>query len=64
MEQKLPLPLFTLETAKQKNQMAEDAWNSKIPKRYHWLIQLTVSGETRAVYQCSGRNWITPVPIP
>ncbi|MFT6502246.1 MAG: nuclear transport factor 2 (NTF2) superfamily protein [Crocinitomicaceae bacterium] len=29
MEQKLPLPPFTLETAKQKIQMAEDAWNSK-----------------------------------
>ena len=31
MEQKLPLPPFTLETAKQKIQMAEDAWNSKDP---------------------------------
>ena len=33
MEQKLPLPPFTLETAKQKVQMAEDAWNSKNPER-------------------------------
>ena len=33
MEQKLPLPPFTLETAKQKVQMAEDAWNSKDPER-------------------------------
>ena len=33
MEQKLPLPPFTLETAKQKIQMAEDAWNSKDPVR-------------------------------
>lgn len=31
MEQKHPLPPFTLETAKQKIQMAEDAWNSKDP---------------------------------
>ena len=31
MEQKLPLPPFTLETAKQKIQMAEDAWNSQDP---------------------------------
>ncbi len=31
MEQKLPLPPFTLETAKEKIQMAEDAWNSKDP---------------------------------
>ena len=28
-EQKLPLPPFTEETAKQKIQMAEDGWNSK-----------------------------------
>lgn len=33
MEQKLPLPPFTLETALQKVQMAEDAWNSKDPER-------------------------------
>ncbi|WP_394750205.1 nuclear transport factor 2 family protein [Spongiimicrobium salis] len=30
-EQKHPLPPFTEETAKQKIQMAEDAWNSKDP---------------------------------
>lgn len=29
MEQKFPLPPFTLETAKQKIQAAEDGWNSK-----------------------------------
>ncbi|MCU0416339.1 MAG: nuclear transport factor 2 family protein [Cytophagaceae bacterium] len=33
MDQKLPLPPFTLDTAKQKIQMAEDAWNSKDPVR-------------------------------
>ena len=31
MEQKHPLPPFTAETAKQKIQLAEDAWNSKDP---------------------------------
>lgn len=31
MEQKHPLPPFTKETAKQKIQMAENAWNSKDP---------------------------------
>jgi len=31
MEQKLPLPPFTKETAIQKIQMAEDAWNGKDP---------------------------------
>ncbi|UHO37584.1 nuclear transport factor 2 family protein [Chryseobacterium capnotolerans] len=33
MEQKHPLPPFTLETANQKIQMAEDAWNSKDPEK-------------------------------
>lgn len=33
IEQKPPLPPFTLETALQKVQMAEDAWNSKNPER-------------------------------
>src|SRR3954470_15976043 len=33
MEQKLPIPPFTLGTAKQKVQMAEDAWNSRDPER-------------------------------
>jgi len=32
MEQKHPLPPFTLETALQKVQLAEDAWNSKDPE--------------------------------
>ncbi|WP_203258465.1 nuclear transport factor 2 family protein [Hyunsoonleella ulvae] len=31
MEQKPPLPPFTEDTAKQKVQLAEDAWNSKDP---------------------------------
>ncbi|HQQ94249.1 MAG TPA: nuclear transport factor 2 family protein [Bacteroidia bacterium] len=33
MEQKAPLPPFNEESAKQKVQMAEDAWNSKDPER-------------------------------
>jgi uncharacterized protein len=33
MEQKLPLPPFTEETAKQKIQLAEDGWNSKDPNK-------------------------------
>lgn len=33
MEQRPPLPPFTYETAKQKVQLAEDAWNSKDPNR-------------------------------
>jgi len=33
MEPRPPLPPFTEETARQKIQMAEDAWNSKDPER-------------------------------
>ena len=33
MEQRLPLPPFTLETAQLKIQLAEDAWNSQDPVR-------------------------------
>lgn len=33
MEQRPPLPPFTYETAKQKVELAEDAWNSKDPNR-------------------------------
>lgn len=33
MEQKLPLPPFNLETATQKVQLAEDAWNTQDPVR-------------------------------
>ena len=33
MEQKPPFPPFTLETALQKVQLAEDAWNSQDPER-------------------------------
>lgn len=33
MEQRPPLPPFTEETAKQKIQAAEDAWNSRDPER-------------------------------
>ncbi|MBE8724384.1 DUF1348 family protein [Flavobacterium hungaricum] len=33
MEQKHPLPPFTLETALEKIQLAEDAWNSRDPER-------------------------------
>ena len=32
-EKRMPLPPFTVETAKQKIQMAEDAWNSQDPIR-------------------------------
>ena len=45
MEQKHPLPPFTLETAKQKIQMAEDAWNSKNPDKV--AMAYTIDSEWR-----------------
>ena len=33
MEKRYPIPPFTLETAKEKIQLAEDAWNSMDPER-------------------------------
>ncbi len=33
MEQKLPLPPFTMETALEKVQLAENAWNTKDPEK-------------------------------
>lgn len=45
MEQKQPLPPFSLETAKQKVQMAEDAWNTKNPEKVS--LAYTVDSEWR-----------------
>ncbi|MHB8208163.1 nuclear transport factor 2 family protein [Mucilaginibacter sp.] len=45
MEQKLPLPPFTFETATQKVQLAEDAWNSQDPHRI--ALAYTVDTEWR-----------------
>ncbi|MFV5689667.1 DUF1348 family protein [Flavobacterium sp. ZT3R25] len=45
MEQKLPLPPFNMETALQKVQLAEDAWNSKEPERI--ALAYTIDTEWR-----------------
>lgn len=45
MEQKPPFPPFNLETAKQKVQMAEDAWNTKNPEKV--ALAYTVDTEWR-----------------
>ncbi|MBB6128671.1 nuclear transport factor 2 family protein [Mucilaginibacter lappiensis] len=45
MEQKHPLPPFTFETATQKVQLAEDAWNSKDPERVS--LAYTIDSEWR-----------------
>jgi len=44
-EKRYPLPPFTLDTALQKVQMAEDAWNSKDPERV--CLAYTVDTEWR-----------------
>lgn len=45
MEQKLPLPPFTLETALEKVRLAEAAWNSRDPERL--CLAYTVDTEWR-----------------
>lgn len=45
MEQKFPLPPFNFETATQKVQLAEDAWNSQDPERVS--LAYTVNTEWR-----------------
>jgi nuclear transport factor 2 (NTF2) superfamily protein len=42
METKPPVPPFTLETARQKVQAAEDAWNSRDPER----VSLAYTGDS------------------
>lgn len=45
MEKRFPLPPFSLETAKQKIQLAEDAWNSQDPERVS--LAYTIDSEWR-----------------
>jgi uncharacterized protein len=57
MEQRHPLPPFTEETAKQKIQMAEDAWNSKDPVRVSKAYTIDSEWRNRNVF-LSGREEI------
>ncbi len=50
MEQRHPLPPFTLETAKQKIQLAEDAWNSKDPERVSKAYSIDSEWRNRNVF--------------
>ena len=45
MEKRFPIPPFTMETALQKVQAAEDAWNTRDPERV--LLAYTVDTEWR-----------------
>ncbi len=55
MEQKHPLPPFTLETAKQKIQAAEDAWNSKDPVKVSKAYTLDTEWRNRSEF-INGRD--------
>ncbi len=56
-EIKLPIPPFTLETAKQKIQLAEDGWNSQDPVKVSEAY--TIDSEWRNRYQfVNGREEI------
>ncbi|MBL4675306.1 MAG: nuclear transport factor 2 family protein [Mucilaginibacter sp.] len=57
MEQKLPLPPFNLETAKQKVQMAEDAWNTKDPEKVSKAYTLDSEWRNRSIF-LNGREAI------
>jgi len=49
-EKKYPLPPFTLETAKQKVQLAEDAWNSKDPERVSFAYTVDTEWRNRTEF--------------
>jgi nuclear transport factor 2 (NTF2) superfamily protein len=55
--QRLPLPPFTLETALQKVQMAEDAWNSKDPERVSQAYTLDTEWRNRTEF-INGREQV------
>ncbi|MEL6917679.1 MAG: nuclear transport factor 2 family protein [Bacteroidota bacterium] len=57
MEKKLPLPPFTLETAKQKIQMAENAWNSRDPEKVSKAYSLDSEWRNRSEF-INGRKQI------
>jgi uncharacterized protein len=50
MEKKYPLPPFTLETAKEKVQLAEDAWNSQDPARVSLAYTIDTEWRNRSTF--------------
>ena len=45
-----PLPPFTLETARQKARLAEDAWNSRDPERVSLAYTVTSQWRNRSLF--------------
>ncbi|MCI4668204.1 MAG: nuclear transport factor 2 family protein [Bacteroidia bacterium] len=50
MDKKYPLPPFTEETARQKVQMAEDAWNSKDPVKVSMAYSVDTEWRNRTEF--------------
>lgn len=50
MEKKYPLPPFTEETARQKIQAAEDAWNSKNPEKISMAYTVDTEWRNRSEF--------------
>src|SRR5882724_2096338 len=50
MEQKQPLPPFNFETATQKVQMAEDAWNTKDPEKVSLAYTIDTEWRNRHLF--------------
>ncbi|ACU64547.1 nuclear transport factor 2 family protein [Chitinophaga pinensis] len=50
MEKRYPLPPFTLETAKEKVQLAEDAWNSQDPERVSLAYSVDTEWRNRSTF--------------
>ncbi|ACT92062.1 nuclear transport factor 2 family protein [Dyadobacter fermentans] len=57
MEKRFPLPPFTLETALQKIQLAEDAWNSQNPEKVSMAYTVDSEWRNRNVF-VNGREEI------
>ena len=57
MEKKYPLPPFTEETARQKVQAAEDAWNSKDPQKVSMAYTEDTEWRNRAEF-INGREQV------
>lgn len=56
MVQKYPLPPFTMETALQKVQLAEDAGIAKTLKEFVWLILSIQNGEIERTLLTEGKS--------
>jgi uncharacterized protein len=50
MEKRYPLPPFTFETAKQKVQAAEDAWNTKDPEKVSMAYTANTEWRNRTTF--------------